>query len=374
MTLTRTRHHTPLSAGATATAAGPTGLLNAYSTRNLGDAAIMTALTGMLPSRSSQAVINEDDAMRLSGVQLVRELSQCATFVSVGGDIFNNSRPMLVTRTFLNNVLQLKKNAQRTIVFGQTIPSSCGWLGLSLLASALRGTRAVVVRDRESQRILKRKGVAVELSHDSAFVLKPDQPGFAKAADLYAEAGLDPARTVVLAVRSFDALYPHDRNKFVVDMASLARALMARGHQVAAVIQSDVNADDTDRAVVAAIQGLAPGVAILDCLSRARSEGDETDAVATLIGVLTLANCVVAVRYHAAILRMVGGRQPYNLFYSRKGRDLQDRHGLAGCALESFDVQSAIAGIEATADQDFDVAPIAADVRQAFAAAYGKLA
>lgn len=348
----------------------PVGLLNTYSTRNLGDAAIMLALTRLCPGRLTHAVIRDAEAVPVPGLSVRSDLSECHSFISVGGDIFNNARPWLVTRNFLRNVLAIKRVADRAIVFGQTVPASCGWLGLSLLASALRGTGGVVVRDRASCHLLAAKGIRAELSFDAAFTLRPAQPGLQAAARLYQEAGLQPERVALLSVRPFDALYPHDRNAFLCRMATLAALLLGRGHQVAVLIQADVDAHDGDRAVAAELCARVPDVVVLDCFAGAHQD----DRVGLLIGALSIANIVVAVRYHAAVLRLAAGRRPYHLYYARKGEDLHARLGLAGGPLADFDPAAALAGIEATAMQDFDAAPLAADVHGAFSDAWEKLA
>ncbi len=93
-----------------------------------------------------------------------------------------------------------------------------------------------------------------------------------------------------------------------------------------------------------------------------------------MIGALTIANIVVAVRYHAAILRLVGRRVPYNLYYSRKGHDLEHRLDLPGRALETFDPDAAITDIEATALSEFNPDPISEHVRRSFETAYARIA
>ena len=168
----------------------PIGLLNAYSTRNLGDASIMAALAQLAPARSARAVIRDARSIDVPGVSIGETFGDSRRFVSVGGDIFNNARAPLVTRSFLSNVLEIRREAERAIVFGQTIPSSCGWLGLSLLSAALRQTCGVVVRDRESHDLLRRKGVPADLSYDTAFVLKPSESGILSAAAQFANADL----------------------------------------------------------------------------------------------------------------------------------------------------------------------------------------
>jgi polysaccharide pyruvyl transferase WcaK-like protein len=99
------------------------------------------------------------------------------------------------------------------------------------------------------------------------------------------------------------------------------------------------------------------------------ADASDKDPVATLIGMLAIANIVVGVRYHSAVLRLAAGRHPFHLHYSRKGEDLSRRLGLDGCAIDAFDPDAAIPAIEATAQKAFNVRPISEHVRSTFAAA-----
>ncbi len=350
-------------------ASPPVGLLNAYSTRNLGDAAIMSALIEMLPGRQARAVIHDAEPVAVRGLTLSGRLTACNRFVSVGGDIFNNARPAFITRAFLDNVLTLHAHADRAILFGQSIPASCGWLGLSMLAAVLRRTQSVVMRDEHSLELLRRKGVRAELSYDAAFVLRPCDAGIWGAQRAFALQGLAPERTVLLSIRSFDSLYPHNEAEFITKMTRLATALIDRGHQVAAIVQSDVDQRDSDRRVISQLQAMEPRLCCLDCFSGS----DLCNPVDFLIGALAIAKVVVAVRYHTAVLRLVCGRQPYNLFYSGKGRDLGARLGLTGCPVNAFDPEAMISDVEATAEQIFDPDPLSVHVRQTFQTALRKL-
>ena len=345
------------------------GLLNTYSSRNLGDAAIAAAICQMSGVTEVRANIPDASPVFIAGLSANQDLSACDRYVSVGGDIFNNARPRFLTRNFVSNVYRLNTLADRTIVFGQTIPSSCGWLGLPLLASALRRTQAVVVRDRESYQALRKRGVDARLSHDAAFALSPTEPGVRSAEKLFARHGLSPDKTILLSVRSFDAIYAQDQAKFHRSMVGLATRLIDRGHQVAVMIQSDVNDNDSDGIVARQMQHAEPRLKRLSFID----DPCVANPVEALIGALMIARSVVAVRYHAAVLRMVGGRPPYHLHYSRKGRDLHQRHGLTGCAVQDLNSAEAVANIEALAEADFKVHPLRKDVQSAFASAFGGL-
>jgi polysaccharide pyruvyl transferase WcaK-like protein len=345
------------------------GLVNTYSTRNLGDAAIMAALAQLVPAGTVRASIADAVPCVVPGIRLTPSLEGCDAFISVGGDIFNNARPAFVTRNFISNVMQLYWQRGRAMVFGQTIPSSCHGLSLSLLAETLRRIRSVTVRDEESQRLLERYGVQSRLSYDAAFVLRPDLADIVAAEALFETAGLQADRTALISVRSFDGMYQQSPDTSLSKLIALARLLTDRGHQVAILIQADVGASDSDRHVAKQILSHVPEAKALDLFAGA----SKLPPVSLLMGVLSLANIVIGLRYHAAVLRLASGRHAYNLAYSRKGRDLGRRLALTGSTLEAFDVEAEIAAIESTADREFDAAPIAKDVSSAFADAYEKL-
>jgi polysaccharide pyruvyl transferase WcaK-like protein len=173
-----------------------------------------------------------------------------------------------------------------------------------------------------------------------------------------------------LSVRGFDSLYRHDPKAALRKLIDLANLLEKRGHQVGVLIQSDVNAADTDRPIAEAIAAHQLNVRIFDLFDNRSGH----PPVRSLLGVMHLANIVIGLRYHAAVLRLASGRQPYNLFYSRKGRDLGERLSLTGCGLDAFDPEQEIAAIEATAQRAFAAAPVARDVTSAFDAGFKALA
>ena len=347
-----------------------TGLINVYSTRNLGDAAIMSAIGQMHPRGIVHAATNRaEDEIGVRSLAWADSISDCRNFISVGGDIFNNARPNYVTRAYLNNVWQLYRHRHQSLLFGQTIPTSCRGAAYRILAGVLQHLPAVVVRDAQSFADLREQGVAAELSFDAAFALGPTLAGVRAARELFEDANLEPRKTALVSIRSFDSIYGHDQAEFLGKIGRLIDNLEARGHQVGILIQSDVTANDTDRHLA---HDLARdnGATVLDLFSSCK-QGD--DIVERLHGVLAIANIAVAVRYHTAVLRLAAGRVPYNLSYSRKGEDLSSRLNLPGSRLDDFDPDNDIASIEATASQAFDVPPIRDHVRQSFEHAYRTL-
>ena len=343
-------------------------LINAYTSDNLGDAAIYETLTQLAGALGTSSTLSAEKARNVRGLQGAEtEVTAC---VSVGGDIFNNARPRLVTRRFLQLVQELRsQDAQRSFVFGQGLPSSCKGLSLRWLAHAMQRLSSVTVRDTLSHARLNGAGVNAVLGFDTAFAYEIGSQAGAAGLALMAQAGVSPERTVLFSVREFDAMYPQDGALFEARMARLITMLIARGHQPAVIIQARAAGADADHAVVSRLQAVCPSLKVLDPFSVEALGHHPLDALVSALG---LAAGVVAVRYHTAVLRMVHGRAPFNLYYSSKGRDLVERLGTPGMALEAFDPDAALRGIEASMVQGWDVAPVRATVRAQFAGALAK--
>lgn len=332
------------------------GLLNMYSTRNLGDAAIYSALAAMSPGESVSGPLQEERPTPVRGLLRGASLRPCNGFVSVGGDIFNNARPRLVTRRFLQNVNALRAAPSSTMLFGQSIPRSCRNLAFVGLAQTLKSLGYVAVRDRESHDRLTAAGVRAELTFDTAFALPPQRHARAEALRLFAMAGLHSEKTILVSLRNQSELYAENGGEDQI--LSIAQALTRRGHQIGLLIQADGDSADSDRFLARRIQQAIPESRILDPFECAAPH----EPWAVLSALLGLARAVVAVRYHAAVLRMVEGRQPFVLSYSNKGEDLCRRLNQPGSTLGAGDVSSLVTQIEASAECDFDAATVRADV------------
>jgi polysaccharide pyruvyl transferase WcaK-like protein len=356
------------------------GLINTYSTLNLGDAAILNALARLIGSCTARdadmgrgmgngsgceivATVQDEQPQPVAGVTFRPALEACDRYVSVGGDIFNNSREWLVTRQFLKNLEELRRCPSRTILFGQSIPRSCHGLSLALLCRRLRRLAAVCVRDAESQRRLRRGGVEARLSYDAAFALTPEPAAVPEAERLLRAAGVDPAQAALLSVRAFDSMYVHDNDRFLRRMVELCRLLEGDGLRPVILVQSRAYAADNDMAVAEAIRAEMPGVAVFDPFLE--DAGVEHWQLA--MGALQSAAVAIGIRYHTSVLALAAGRLPYNLHYSNKGRDLSERLGLPGCDLGSFEPAEQLTAILATAHRHFDAEPIRRHVRESFA-------
>ena len=336
------------------------GLINLYSTRNLGDAAIYAALAHMSPHGRVAGVLNETSPTLISGFSAKPNLNDCSSFVSVGGDIFNNARPRLITKRFLSNVRALNNQRRRTMLFGQSIPRSCKGISFALLASSIKNIAAAVVRDEESHKRLRDANVPIELSYDTAFILKPSQTAIAEAISLYSSFGLEPSKTAVISLRNESSMYGKTGSE--KQLVEICNCLSARGHQIALVIQADGDMADTDRVLATRIQKACPQTVILDPFLAA----PPLEPWALLTAMFAIAHIVVAVRYHAAILRLIAGRKCYVLHYSNKGSDLCQRLGLAGTSLGGTVDTKLIEDIEASGQAVFDAEPYAAHVRESF--------
>jgi polysaccharide pyruvyl transferase WcaK-like protein len=338
------------------------GLISTYSTRNLGDAAIYSALAQMAPERRVHCDLAESYPTLVRGLERNGTVMGCDAFVSVGGDIFNNARPRLVTRRFLSLLWEVLSHGRQAFVFGQSIPPSCRGAALRMLAAAFRRLGAVVVRDTRSRKLLKEHGIAAELSYDTAFVLRPQAAAIHAAYGLLERHGLVPERTVLISLRGGSTMYGLDDRECDRDLAMITQQLTARGHQPALLVQADCDAGDTDKMQAMRLAKLAGGVPVIDPFTIP----PPMSPCEVLTALLSVANIVVGVRYHSAILRLVSGRAPFVLYYSNKGRDLCERLSLPGQRLSSGVDEDLILAIEKSGEMSFDPNPISRDVTQHF--------
>ncbi len=339
------------------------GLINAYSTLNLGDAAIYSAFRQLLPGMDLVGCVQDEHPDSTLGVSFMPDRPRkCDAYISVGGDIFNNSREWLVTKAFLNNLAELRHSPSHTILFGQSIPRSCHGLGFFLLQRYFKRLAAVCVRDAESHQRLCAAGVPAKLSYDIAFVLESSPLAEATARQSLEQLAIDPAQAAIMSVRGFDSMYGHDNQAFVSRMSQLSLELSGAGLKPIVLIQSGAYGSDNDLDVAAAIQDRAPGTAILNPFV-----GNPTVPSWQLaMALFALADIVIAVRFHTAVLSLAAGRVPYHLHYSNKGRDLCQRLHLPGCDLASLELPSALPAILATRGRLFIHEPVRDQVRRDF--------
>lgn len=339
------------------------GLINAYSTLNLGDAAIYSAFRQLLQNAELVACVQDENPDPGLGIEFLSHRPRdCSAYVSVGGDIFNNSREWFVTKAFLKNMAELRRSPRQTILFGQSIPRSCHGLSFFLLSQCLKGLAAVCVRDAESHRRLCRSGVDARLSFDIAFVLEGSDLARERVLHMLRLLGIEAAKAAVLSVRGFDSMYGHDNARFVEDMAKLCHGLNTQGRIPVVLIQSRAYGADNDLDVAQAILDRVPGVAIFDPFL----DDPSLPSWQLAMALFSLVDLVIAVRFHTAVLALAAGRVPYHLHYSNKGRDLCQRLNLPGCDLGSLDPDRALSEILATRGRHFNHETIREQVRSDF--------
>jgi len=286
------------------------GLINVYSTRNLGDSAIYSALAKLSPDGQVLAQLQETNPVPTSGLKIVDSLSNCDAYISVGGDIFNNARQWFITKQFLKNLQMLRYESDKTIVFNQSIPSSCHGFSFKLLAWHFKRLAAVVVRDEESYKRLHHANVAVRLSYDTAFALSSNQVAEEAARQALNSLDIDPEKAAIISVRSFDNMYRHNNNEFVKNIIKLCSQLEKRGHQTVLVIQSDAMGADNDNQIIRLISQAVPAVKVLNLIQNS----GKLAAWEFLIGLLAICRLVIGVRYHTSVLRLAANRMPFNFY------------------------------------------------------------
>ena len=338
------------------------GLINTYSTYNIGDYAIYSALQKMLIPHTVNAVFTDNSPYTISGINYVSQLPESDCYVSVGGDIFNNPRQYLITRQFLKNLRQLVSSPKRTILFGQSIPRSCCGLSFFLLCQVLRQISAVVVRDQESHQRLRRAGINSVLSYDTAFVLRRDELADSEAAQRFNRMQLDNDNCVLISLRGFDSLYAYDNSSFINQIIQLCEGLIKAGKQPVLLIQADASINDSDTFMAQTIQSQVDGLPSINAFQHSKRVTHSQ----FLQSVICHAGMVVAVRYHTAVLALAGGKVPYNLYYSNKGKDLCDRLNIPGADIHEFDPDAELQVILSTHNKAFDSKALAHQVTEDF--------
>ena len=327
------------------------GLINTYSTLNLGDAAIYSAFRHLLAEEEILACVPDQQPDRNLGITfLCQPPRHCQSYVSVGGDIFNNSREWLFTRAFLRNIKELQLAPSRTILFGQSIPRSCHGTSFFLLRQSLEKLAAVCVRDADSQSRLRRAGVQSRLSFDAAFVLQANEIANEYVEQRFRTQGIKPSSAAAVSVRMFDSHYLHSNQRFLETMTVLCKSLATEGRIPVVMIQSKAYGADNDLEIARTLQQRVPSTTIFDPFM----DGAPVPSWQVAMAVFSMVDLIVAVRFHTAVLALAAGRVPYHIHYSNKGRDLCQRLGLPGCDLNRFNPETAMPSIIATRHHQFD--------------------
>ena len=349
-------------------------LINTYSVSNVGDAAIYATLIQMSQEQGISCV--SAPFLLESVAQLKSQLGQGfkqsnnleSVHVAVGGDIFNNYRPHLITKQFIKNLSQLSKKPKNTILFGQSIPRSCRGVSFSLLCCQLKKLSSVIVRDQESFNRLQQAGVNAKLSYDSVFAATTHENHSELIKDYYQQTFDNLA---LLSLRSFDHLYPHDNQRFLYQLSLLIDRLKIEGFRVGVILQSNVNSNDSDIAMINALQKRT-SVEVIDPFA-IQSQLPSLLPWQITQAFVANAKLVFGVRYHTVIFRLLAGKMPFNLFYSNKGEDLSNRIGVPGCSVNDFSVEQDFQRILDTQTQNFNVQVIADQVKDDFSRALHRI-
>jgi len=336
------------------------GLINTYSYNNIGDAAIYAALSQLLEDYPVYSTLKNKSGDAAKTIQYRKNLSGCDSYISVGGDIFNNTRPWLLTRNFLKNLKQLRLSPKTTFLFGQSIPSSCSGIALKLLSTHLKQLGTVVVRDQQSYNTLSSLGVKCSLSYDTAFILSTSNKAIKTAAEILTK--LRAPRSAVISIREFNDLYPVDNALFIRNISLLCKQLKEHKYQPVLLIQSNVSKHDTDRHIANAIKQQCPEAKILDLFEYSTL----MPSWELLQAILMISRLIVAVRYHTAVLALAAGRTPFNLFYSNKGADLSNRLNIPGCHVDQFTPSRYLTRIEQTGHTIFNPKPMRTSIQSNF--------
>ena len=343
-------------------------LINVYSCNNVGDAAIYASLVDMAqgitvcwPENQQNSLANNlkigDAAMSHSPC---REVDM---HLSVGGDIFNNVRPKLITRRFLQNLAQLRAQPQSTALFGQSIPRSCQGLSFQLLSSSLKNIANVTVRDQESYERLCKAGVNANLSYDAVFSQQLQQR-WVESVAYQLHGVINFAETAIISLRPFDSLYQYDSQRCLEKIVGLCHELKQQSYVPTILQHASVDGKDADALMISEIQKQC-AVKVIDPLSINQNTFLKSSHPSLKISKMTtpwqftmaaisMAAIVVGIRYHTSVFRLAANKMPFNVYYSNKGQDLCDRLSVPGVSIQDFCPQQHIGDILKTADQRFD--------------------
>lgn len=345
------------------------GLVNTYSTLNIGDAAIYSALTALASEAQVVAQFQDSEPEEIPGLQIVTQVRHCDAYISVGGDIFNNARESLITKSFIRNLLQLRRSPKRTFLFGQSIPRSCHSLSFQALTYCLRQLAAVCVRDVESYQRLTTAGIPAILSFDAAFTLSVSEKTKDLAEQVLKTLEIRPESAALISLRTFDSMYRHDNQQFQRKLVSLSRKFCQQGYQPVLVIQSQAYGADHDLAMAKEIVQQVPQLKIFNPFAFSH----QLPKWELVMGALAICRLIVAIRYHTSVLALASGRVPFNLYYSNKGKDLTKRLQIPGCSLEEFNPDINFDAIAATSVTTFDDQTIRQQVKQDFQNCYSRV-
>lgn len=316
-----------------------------YGFENLGDEAILSALTHQLRARRPDAVITalsaapERTAARLGiaaiGRTDLRAIAKAArrpgtVFLSGGGSLLQDVTGPLSVPYYLGVLLTAQAAGARSMFLGQGVGPLNRFLSRAFVGAVARRAHALTVRDSASASLLARCGVPegrIELTADPVLAL-PAAPAEAGAAAI-TEAGLDPAKPIIaVSVRPWATWYEKQLKAF---SAVLAQAAEAHGAQL---LLLPFHRPD-DNALIAELA---------DSLSRPESHHlkvatlERAPSPEVMLAVLAHARVVVGMRLHALIMAAAVGVPAVGLVYDPKVE--------AFCARAGYPVVPSVTALE----------------------------
>ena len=227
------------------------------------------------------------------------------------------------------------------MVWGVELSSPKNLRHLLALGALARIANVITVRDQRSfdvaGRVAGRKGA--RFTADPTFVLSPASSRRSEARHLLADIGVDLGKkTVAICPRTLIAglwhpFSPQSIENLVVELAELARELLAAGVQVI-LIQMSPDQPDDDAIVIDQIRERLGPRRELPAVLAWRPE-----LPGLMVTVLQQVHAVVAVRLHGAILAMLAGKPAMTVAYEPKVQGIMDAVGLSEHVMpvEGFD-------------------------------------
>lgn len=305
-----------------------------YGFENLGDEAILSALTHQLRARRPDAVITalsaspERTRARL-GIESVGRTSLAAiaraarepgtVFLSGGGSLLQDVTGPLSVPYYLGALLVARAAGSRTMFLGQGVGPLGRRLSRLLVGAVARRVDALTVRDQGSADLLAACGVPperIELTADPVLALPPAPPEVGAAA--IREAGLDPGKPLIaVSVRPWPSWYEKQLKAF---SAVLAQAAEQHGAQLLLI---PFHRPDDEPLVSELADSLArPESAHLAVATLSRPLSPEA-----MLSVLAHARLVVGMRLHAVIMAAAVGVPAVGLVYDPKVAAFCERAG-----------------------------------------------
>ena len=342
-------------------------LLNGYSLKNIGDEAIYYSIKELIPFECNIHCYLPKEFRKVGNLIFSNQENESRiakdVYISVGGDIFNNARKYFITKEFLKNAYTLRKHNKKAFLFGQSIPDSCQGIAYQYLVRSLKKLSSVVVRDNESYQRLKRSGVPVKLSFDTAFYSEVCSDARLQAIDIFENKGLSTKNSLIISVRNFNKMYRHDNEKFLSRLTKLINLAHEDNIDCAILIHSNVDTNDNDQSISKLLKQKTKNLKIINPFDLSKNIIAPHKLA---MAILENSRYMLGVRYHTSVLSLASGRLPYNLYYSNKGKDLSERLSIPGSSIDSFEPEKVLMELKKNMPFHFDCTKIKKQVKNDF--------